>query len=163
MATITGLRQSLVDSLKSDANDIYINIQTKKVSSGLVRGQLNKTLDFVKDVEMSCFDVIPPLETEQTGLAIFRLTTDKKLYLKINVANTEPVENWTSASIHLGGVGTNGAVLMRVYGTGSEFGTVKVIPVDDDFIYKLKNDFLYITASSIEHPDGGVRGDIYHW
>jgi hypothetical protein len=63
----------------------------------------------------------------------------------------------------VGGVGANGAVLMGVYGTGSEFGTVKVIPVDDDIIYKLKNDFLYINASSIEHPDGGIRGDIYHW
>ena len=139
-----------------------VNIQTKKLSSGLVRGQLNKTLDWVKDVEMSCFNVVPILETEQAGLAIFRLTTDKKLYLKINVADIEPFENWTAINIQMGGLFINGGVLMGIYTDRSEFGTVKIIPVDEAFINKLKHDPLYLNALSIEHPDGAIRGQIHN-
>src|SRR6478736_2083149 len=48
--TINGLRKSLVDSLKSDANEIYVNVQSAQVGSGLVRGQLNATVEWAMDV-----------------------------------------------------------------------------------------------------------------
>jgi hypothetical protein len=79
--TISGVRQSLVDSLKSDANEIYINVQSAQVGSGLVRGQLNATLDWAMDVSMYGENVVPAVNVECSGLGLFRLTSDKNYTL----------------------------------------------------------------------------------
>ena len=159
--TISGVRQSLVDSLKSDANEIYINVQSAQVGSGLVRGQLNATVDWAMDVWMTFDNVVPlPVNVECSGLGLFRLTSNKKLYAIIYQSVDEFAPGVISANIHQGEEGENGEVLLSIYSDWREFGQTIIIPVDDDMISKLKNDHLYVNAPSIEHPDGAIRGQI---
>ena len=158
--TITGLRQSLVDSLKSSANDIYVNVHSSQVGAGLVRGQLNTTVDMAADVALSGANEVPAVNTTATGKALLRLTTDKKLYSKITVADLEGNDTLTAAHIHPGGVGTNGGVLVGIYGDSTEFGKTKIIDVADSIVTKLKNDSLYVNVHSKRHPAGTIRGQI---
>jgi hypothetical protein len=158
--TITGLRQSLVDSLESTANDIYVNVHSAQVGSGLLRGQLNTTVDMAADIALSGANEVPAVTTEATGTALLRLTTDKKLYSKITVTGLEAADALSAAHIHPGGVGTNGGVLLGLYGDAAEFGTTKIIDVADSIITKLKNDSLYVNVHSTNHPGGLIRGQI---
>lgn len=158
--TITGLRQSLVDSLKSAANDIYVNVHSTQVGSGLLRGQLNTTVDMAADLAMTGANEVQPVNTTATGTAMLRLTTDKKLYSKITVTDLEDNDTLTAAHIHPGGVGSNGGVLLGIYGDAAEFGTTKIIDVPDSIITKLKTDSLYVNAHSKRHPAGIIRGQI---
>ena len=158
--TITGLRQSLVDSLKDASNDIYVNVHSTQVGSGLVRGQLNTTVDMAADVALSGANEVQPVNTTATGKAMLRLTTDKKLYSKITVEGLEANDTLTAAHIHPGGVGTNGGVLQGIYGSAAEFGTTKIIDVPDSVVTRLKNDSLYVNAHSKRHPAGIIRGQI---
>lgn len=158
--TITGLRSSLVDSLKSAANEIYINVHSTQVGSGLLRGQLNTGLDMVADIPMTGANEVPAVNTTATGMALLRLTTDKKLYSKITVTGLEDGDALSAAHIHSGAAGANGDVVVGLYGSSAEFGTAKIIPVEDATIATLKNDPIYVNAHSTNHPAGIIRGQI---
>ncbi|HSB92598.1 MAG TPA: CHRD domain-containing protein [Flavitalea sp.] len=158
--TVNGLRSSLVDSLKSASNEIYVNIHSTQVGSGLVRGQLNTNVEMASEVALSGANEVPAVNTTAAGMATLRLTSDKKLYSKITVEGLEANDTLTAAHIHPGGVGSNGGVLQGIYGSAAEFGTTRIIDVPDSIITKLKTDSLYVNAHSKRHPAGIIRGQI---
>lgn len=158
--TVTGLRASLVDSLKSASNEIYLNVHSTQAAAGLVRGQLNKTLDMVANVVMNGDNESPAVTTTATGMAMIRLTSDKKLYSKISVEGLESDDALSAAHIHSGAAGANGGVLVGIYGSAAEFGTTKISDVDDATFASLKADPLYVNAHSTNHPSGVIRGQI---
>lgn len=158
--TISNLRTSLVDSLKSDINEIYINAHSTQVASGLIRGQLNATIEMAADVIMNGANEVPAGTTVATGLALLRLTTAKQLYTKVTVSNLEAADALTLAHIHKGAAGANGSVMIPIYSSAAEFGTVKTVTVDDPTFASLKNDALYFNAHSTSKPGGIVRGQI---
>lgn len=158
--TTTNLRSSLVDSLKNDANEIYFNVHTTQVGSGLLRGQLNTTIELAADVALNGTNESTPVTTTTTGIATFRLTGAKKLYAKFVINNLEAGDAMTAAHIHKGAVGVNGAVIVPIYGTTADFGTVKIITVDDVLFASLKTDPIYANAHSTLKAGGIVRGQI---
>lgn len=159
--TITGLRQSLVDSLKSDANHIYFNAHSQQVASGLVRAQLNSKVEFAMDVALSGTNEVPPVVTTATGTAILRMTADKKLYSNVTVTNLEAIDALSMSHIHKGAAGANGDVLVGLAAAAADFGVVKMITLDDAAYASLKGtDALYVNVHSTLHPDGVVRGQI---
>jgi len=158
--TITNVRATLVDSLKSNANEIYFNVHSVQSASGLVRGQLNVGIELAADVTMLGTNEVPSVTTTATGLGQIRLTTDKKVYSKITINNLEGADAMLAAHIHRGAANINGPVLVSIYATGSEFGTVKIVTVDDATFFSLKNDPLYFNAHSTNNPAGKVRGQI---
>ena len=158
--TISAIRSSLADSLKNNANEIYINVHSTQVGGGLVRGQLNNSIDMAADVALSGANEVPAVNTTATGKALLRLTTDKKLYAKVTVESLEAGDALSMAHIHSGAAGVNGNVLVGLYGSAADFGTVKIIPVEEAVFQSLKNDALYVNAHSTNHPAGIVRGQI---
>lgn len=158
--TITNVRSSLVDSLKSDVNDIYINVHSSQVGSGLVRGQLNQPVTFATEVVLNSANEFPAGTSAATGLATIRLAADSKLYTKITVTNLEAGDALTAAHYHRGAAGSNGSILLDIYGAADQFGTVKVSTVDETFVNALKNDPLYVNAHSTSKPGGLIRGQL---
>ncbi|HVG16516.1 MAG TPA: CHRD domain-containing protein [Chitinophagaceae bacterium] len=158
--TIVNLRSTLIDSLKSDANEIYLNVHSTGVPSGLVRGQLNTKLEMVADVPLIGANEVPAVNTTASGLALLRLTTDKKLYSKITVSNLDAGDALTAAHLHKAAAGANAGILLGIYGNAAEFGTTKIITVDDAMFTSIKTDAIYVNAHSVSRPAGLVRGQI---
>lgn len=158
--TVTNLRTTLVDSLKSDLNEIYFNVHSTQVGSGLVRGQLNTNLEMVADVILSGTNEVPTVTTTATGIALIRVTSGKQLYTRVTVSNVEAGDALVFAHIHRGAAGINGAVMTGICATAADFGIVKMFTVDDVTFASLKNDALYVNAHSTNKPAGIVRGQI---
>jgi hypothetical protein len=158
--TVTDLRASFVDSLKSDLNDLYVNIHSTQLPGGLIRGQLNKTIDVAADVVMTPANEVPAGTTTATGLAIIRVTSDKQMYVKVTVSNLEATDALTAAHIHKAAAGVNAGVMVGFYGAAADFGTVKIVTLDDASYASMKVDALYVNAHSTAKPAGLIRGQI---
>lgn len=158
--TVSNLRSTFVDSLKDDVNEIYINAHSTQVGSGLIRGQLNAKLDFVTDVVLNGANEVPAATTTATGLALIRLTTTKQLYLKLTTSGIEAGDAFSAAHIHKAAFGVNGSVFIGFYANNADFGTTKIITVDDATITSLKTDAMYVNAHSTTKPGGLIRGQI---
>jgi hypothetical protein len=158
--TISNVRQSLVDSLKNDANEIYFNVHSTQVPNGLVRAQINTKVELAMDVQLSGTNQVPSVNTTATGTTQLRLTADKKLYTVTTVNNLAAGDGLLFANLHSGASGVNGPVLLGIAGTGADFGMNKVYTLSDAIYNSIKNDALYVNANSTLYANGVVRGQI---
>lgn len=158
--TITNVRQTLVDSLKSDANEIYFNVHSNQVASGLVRSQINTKVELAMDIVLSGANEVPAITTSATGTARIRVTSDKKLYSRVTVTNLAAGDALVAAHIHTGASGVNGAVLIGLASGVADFATDKVFTLTDVLYNSLKSDALYVNAHSTLYASGVVRGQI---
>ena len=157
---VAGLRQTFLDSLKSDLNDLYFNVHSTQVPSGLLRAPLNTKLEMVSDVVMTSANEIPAGTSVATGIALLRLTTEKNLYVKVTINNLEAGDVLTAAHIHKAAAGVNGPVILGFYANAADFGTVKIFPLTDPLYTSIKTDAIYVNAHSTAKPGGIVRGQI---
>lgn len=158
--TITNVRQSLYDSLLNSANQVYFNVHSSQVPAGLVRGQANSANELSMDIALSGANEVPAVTTTAVGIAMVRLTADKKLYTKVTVTNLDAGDALTAAHYHKAAAGTNAGVFLGIYATAAEFGTVKVSTLDDAQFASMKTDAMYVNAHSTMRPAGLVRGQL---
>jgi hypothetical protein len=156
---VTGLRQGQVDSLLN--TPVYVNVHSTQAGSGLVRAQLDKTVDFAKDIILNGANEVPAGTTAATGLAVLRLTTDKVLYSRVAVANLEANDTLTVSHIHRGGAGVNGPVRIFLASSEADFNVVKVsAPLEDSLVTIIKVDPSYVNVHSRRKGAGLIRGQI---
>jgi hypothetical protein len=157
--TITGLRPGQIDTLLT--MPVYINVHSTQAPNGLVRAQLDKTIDFAIDVAMNGANERPnPVTTTATGLSILRLTTDKTLYSNVTVNNIETNDTLTASHVHRGMADIAGPVRIFLCNSKADFGIVRSQTLADSLITILKNDACYTNAHSKLKPAGIVRGQI---
>lgn len=158
-ATITGLRQTLVDSILSGT--VYVNVHSTQFPGGLVRGQMDKTIDYAVDVALTGAAEVPAITTTATGVALLRLMTDKTLYSKITVSGLEATDALTVAHIHgPAAAGVNAGVLQGLCASAADFGVVKTNTMSDANITALKTANVYVNAHTTLFPGGKIRGQI---
>jgi hypothetical protein len=161
--TATGtltLRQSLADSLRDSNNDIYFNVHSTQFPGGLVRGTVNSDLLLAETVNLSGLNEVPPVITTATGVALLRLTEDRKLYSKVTVDNVPVGDALTMAHIHKGATGVNGDVLVTLCATAADFGVSKMTQLDEATSNMVRTDPLYVNAHTTTWPNGIIRGQI---
>lgn len=160
--SVANVRQTLLDSMSSGTAELYVNVHSTQVGSGLVRAQLNSTIQWAQDIVLSGANEVPAVATAATGIARFRLTTDGKLYYFIDVTNLGAGDGTlTAAHIHNGAAGTNGGVAVGLASAAADFGVNKQIILND--IQKTTidgNGALYVNAHSTIFTGGIVRGQI---
>lgn len=160
-STVSGtvqLTAGQADTIKNQ--DTYVNVHTTQVGSGLVRGQIDEKVVYAADIAMSGSNEVPAVSTTATGLAIIRLTENKKLYVKVTVNNLEAGDALTFAHFHSGSSTVSGPVALGFYSAAADFGTLKTISVDNIFYASLLADPLYINTHSTAHASGLIRGQI---
>ena len=160
MGTIPDLRKTFADSLKSDVNELYFNVHSKKHPKGLVRGQVNVGIELADDVILKGTNQVPSISTTATGLGLLRLTSDKKLYSLITVKDLEWGDNLLVAHIHKAAAGVNGPVIISLCKDAADFGQIKINSLTDANFAIVKSDYIYVNAHSVNHPGGLVRGQV---
>ncbi|MCU4769410.1 CHRD domain-containing protein [Bacillus toyonensis] len=120
---------------------------------------------------------VPPIETDARGQAFFKLSRDE-LSLKFKLELFE-VENVVVAHLHLGAKGTNGPVVAFLFGpitnpisiecatfTGMITQEDLVGPLAGQTLDALVNEIIagniYINVHTVQHPNGEIRGQLYH-
>jgi hypothetical protein len=159
-ATVTGLRTTLIDSLKAGTADLYMNIHSTQFPSGLLRGQIFNPVTFAASVALSGTNEVPAVTTTATGLSLLRLTADNKLYSKLTVSGIEAGDAFAFAHIHSGAAGTNGPVILDLAATAADFNISRILSPSATVITALKNDPVYVNAHSTNKPGGIIRGQI---
>ena len=160
MGVITNLRSTFADSLLNDMNELYFNVHSKKHPKGLVRGQLNAMIVLADDVILKGDNQMPKVNTTAQGLALLRLTSDKKLYSNVTVKNLEGWDELLYAHIHKGDTGVNGPIIVNLCMSAAEFGIIKISPLSDENYMIIKKDYNYVNVHSKAYPKGIVRGQI---
>ena len=160
MGIITDLRKSFVDSLKSDMNELYFNVHSKKHPKGLVRGQLNVGIVLADDVILKGTNQVPSISTTAIGLGLLRLTSDQKLYSLVTVKDLEMGDKLLVAHIHKADAGVNGPVIIGLCSSAADFGKIKINTLTDANFTTVKTDYIYVNAHSVNHPGGLVRGQV---
>jgi CHRD domain len=157
--TLTSLRQSLVDSLQN--SPVYLTVQSTQQPEGVVRGQLDKTIEFAADLSLSGTNVVPPVATGATGTASIRLTADKTLYSNISATNLDAGDSLTTAGLYIGAAGATGTLFQQLAATGADFGTTKTYTLSDELITQLKNAPIYLNVySGAQATNGLLRGQL---
>lgn len=125
---------------------------------------------------------VPPVETNGTGLAKFKLSQDgASLSYMLNLAAIDGV---TQSHIHCGAAGVNGPVVVFLFGFEADGVTVNgtlaegtitaadVIPREDspacpggladfeDLLDKMMAGETYVNVHTLAHPPGEIRGQI---
>ncbi len=120
---------------------------------------------------------VPPVETDARGQAFFKLSRDE-LSLKFKLELLD-LENVVVAHLHLGAKGTNGPVVAFLFGpitnpVSIECATFTGIITQEDLVGPLAGQTLdalvneiiagniYINVHTVQHPNGEIRGQLYH-
>ena len=160
MGVVTNLRNSFVDSLKNDVNELYFNVHSKKHPKGLVRGQVNVGIELADDVILKGTNQVPSVSTTAIGLGLLRLTSDKKLYSLVTVKDLEMGDKLLYAHIHKADAGFNGPVIISLCKNEADFGQIKINTLSDAIFTTVKTEYIYVNAHSTNHPGGIVRGQV---
>ena len=155
--TVT-ISSTLADSLQNQP--IYINFHSTAFPGGLMRGQMDKVIDFATDAILVGSNEVPSVTTTATGKAYLRITTDKILYSKVIVSNLESTDVLSAAHIHKAVAGVNGTIIQGLCSGAVEFNTSKATPLSDALITSIKSDPIYVNAHSTAHPGGLIRGQV---
>lgn len=159
-ASLTSVRATLIDSIKAGIADMYLNIHSTQVGSGIVRGQFFNPVTFSSSVALSGANEVPAVTTTATGIALLRVTTDNKLYSKVTVSNLESSDALTASHIHSGAVGSNGGVLIGLCSSAADFGITKINTPTAAILNSIKADALYVNVHSTAKTSGVIRGQI---
>lgn len=159
-ATITGVRSTLLDTLKAGLVNLYMNVHSTQVAGGLLRGQLFNAVTFAASVTLAGTNEVPSVTTTATGVALLRITADNKLYSKVTVSNLEAGDALTFSHIHSAAAGVNGPVILDLCSSVADFGVAKVSTPSAALLTSIKTDVLYVNAHSTSKASGIVRGQI---
>lgn len=160
--SVANVRTTLLDSLNNGSAELYVNVHSTQVPGGLVRSQINSTIQWAQDVSLSGANEVPAVTTTATGVARFRLTSDGKLFYRVSVTGLSAGDGTlTAAHIHNGAAGTNGSVLILLAGGIADFDVDKQLQLNDVQKTAIEGTGpLYVNAHSTIFTGGVVRGQI---
>lgn len=156
--TIT-LSTSQISILKG--NNVYVNVHSTESASGLVRGQIDQTIDNAYNVALSPANEIPAvMGRSETGTAYFRLV-GSTMYYKTIVNDLDGTDAITAGHIHEGSSTVNGGILINLELTdNAQLDITKTIILSTTELSKINNDELYVNIHSNQVGSGLLRGQI---
>ena len=111
-------------------------------------------------------EVIPPVDSQATGIAKFTVTGDVIKY----TVNASDIDGATTSHIHMGAPGTNGLDLATLFDNPAPSSNGKVIETGEltkesglfeyvsDLTTPMMDGDLYVDIHTMQNPDGELRG-----
>lgn len=137
-------------------NDIYVNVHSTEISSGLLRGSVDKEIDFAMDILLTT----EIANRNESGLATLRFTANSVLYYKITINDLDMSDVLTDAHIHMGSIGMTGPVFKTLIVGSADFGASKLLSLDSSERTIFLTDDLYINIHTTQEPASLLRGQI---
>ena len=139
------------------AGALYADIRSESFAEGEIRGQLDKQ---VRSASLTGASVVPPVATSATGIGFLAMKASTKEFsgfVKLSGLGS-PV---SSAVMHVGTGGTNGAGIISLANTGNGIWSVPANTVlSDTQVANFNNDELYFNIRTDANPEGELRGQI---
>ncbi len=160
------IRESLADSLRDLRNQIYINIPSTQVQSGLVRGQINTDIIYTSTIALSGTNEVPPVTTATTGSAVVRMTTEGgmgyKIYYTVASANIPAGDEFSSAGIYNGaqGVVDTDPAYIELCSSSQQLNTKQMKIISQPDAYNLYYNDSYLNVLTTAYPNGLIRGQL---
>jgi len=141
--------------------DVYVNVHSQMSPSGLVRGQIDKTIDYAYNVALSPDSEVPPVTGRmETGNGYFRII-GSTMHFNVQISDLSPTDTITKAHFHAGAAGSNGSSYINLELTGADqLDITKMLELTADQLNQAINDPTYVNVHSSEHPSGLLRGQI---
>ncbi len=158
--TIENVRNSFADSLEYGDPQLYVNIPSTAFPAGLLRGQVNTDVEVAVNVNLSGSNLVPPVTTTATGMAVLRVTSEKRLYSTVYVSNAPAGDEFLRSHIHIGTATQNGISLVRLADNAGDFNVLQNIQLTDAEYNTLKLNSLYVLVRSNNYLLGILRGQI---
>ncbi len=155
--TVANLRPGQVDSLLH--MPVYINVHSTQQPGGLVRSQMDKTINFAMDIPLVGDNEVPAVVTTCAGKALLRLSGDT-LFSIVSFTGMEVGDTMTVSHIHRGAAGTNGQVRIFLANVNADFGVARKTFLVDSLKNIVLNDPCYVNAHSKTKPGGKIRGQV---
>ena len=153
------LTASQISALQGD--DVYVNVHSTEFPSGLVRGQIDKTISNAYNVALSPLNEVPPvMGRSERGNAYFRLV-GSDMYYKVAVTDLQATDAIIGGHIHEGMPIENGGVIIDLEITdNTQLDITKNITLGSVELDKVKNAQVYVNIHSNQEPAGLLRGQI---
>ncbi len=139
---------------------LYVNLHTPANPGGEIRGQIAPRDIRVLLSPMDGDQVVPPVVTAATGTA--STTTDLASRSFVAFINASGADDATSAGIHIGAEGENGAEVLPLQSTGVSPGQWSAmsgrLAADSFSAYRAGR--LYAQVATPAQPGGEIRGQI---
>ena len=141
--------------------DVYVNVHSTNQPSGLVRGQIDKTIDYAYNVALSPDNEVPPVTGRmETGNGYFRII-GSTMYFKVQISDLSPTDTITKAHFHAAAAGSNGSSYVNLELTGADqLDITKTVELDATQLNQATNDPTYVNVHSSDQPSGLLRGQI---
>ena len=142
-------------------SNVYVNVHSTESASGLLRGQIDQTIDNAYNVSLSPDNEIPAVTgRSETGTAYFRLV-GSTMYYKAIVNDLDATDAITASHIHEGSSTVNGGVLINLeLIDNAQLDITKNITLSATDLTKIKTDELYVNIHSTQIGSGLLRGQI---
>ncbi len=132
---------------------VYLQVNSAQVTTGLVRGQIDKTVLSAFDINLSQYNT--SVNTTAEGVGYFRQLSDYTLVYQINVSNMPAADALTSSYIHK----TNDTLaLVTLASSAADFNVPKKITVSSAVATSIASDNLSVDVYSNLYPNGLLTG-----
>jgi len=138
----------------------YVNLHTPANATGEIRGQIAPRDIRVLFSEMDGDQVVPPVATAATGLTATTANLATRRF--VVVVNATGVDDGTSAGLHEGVAGSNGAEIVPLAQTAMNPGqwSAEVEPLDAASWLAYRGGNLYTRVATPAELNGEIRGQI---
>ncbi|MDH3739456.1 MAG: CHRD domain-containing protein, partial [Alphaproteobacteria bacterium] len=138
----------------------YVNLHTPANTSGEIRGQVAPRDIRVLFSGMDGDQVVPAVVTAASGLTASTANLATRRF--VVVVNATGVDDGTSAGVHQGAPGSNGAEIVPLAQTATIPGqwSAEVEPLDADAWLAYRGGDLYTQVATPAQIDGEIRGQI---
>lgn len=142
--------------------NVYLNVHSTLVPSGLVRSQLDQAVFFSKNISLSPANEVPAVAGRfESGVAYIRVTEDDKLYYRVDVDNLATTDAITMGHIHTGTATQNGSVLVDLGIAGeADLGVAKMLTLTVAERLSITGTSSYVNIHSTEVASGLLRGQM---
>ena len=147
-----------------EAGNIYLNVHTAANPNGEVRGQLMLVKGVPFDATLNGAQQVPAVTTTARGAASLVATADLDS-LWYDVVATGLSGTLDAAHLHMGSVGTAGAVVIDIADNimGNRIqGWVTGTDLSDNLVEMLEGN-LYLNIHTAADPNGEIRGQVYRY